>query len=179
MNKNKHYQTSPFFVSNLAQHICLLICCCFISGCYSFKGTSIPPTVNTFYIETFDDQTTGSAPTLAQDFTVLLIDKIRSESRLQFTDTDPDIEFKGTVTNFEVTAEAPQPDEQVSFNNLNIEVLVEYIEEGNEDAGWSKRFPFFRPFPADVTLLEVQDQLIQEISEQLVEDIFNKAFTNW
>lgn len=164
-----------------ATSFCLLlsVCCLLSTGCYSFRGTSIPPSVNTFYVESFEDQTTGAAPTLAQDFTILLTDKIRSESRLQPTETDPDIEFKGTVTRFQVTAEAPQPDEQVSFNNLNIEVYIEYSEKDNEDAAWQKSFPFFRPFPADVTLLEVQDQLIQEISEQIVEDIFNKAFTNW
>lgn len=171
-----------FTKCQLSNQICGLLlatCYLFLSGCYSFKGTSIPPTVNTFYVESFEDETTGAAPTLSQDFTIALIDKVRSESRLKFTDTDPDIEFKGTITRFQVTAEAPQPDEQVSFNNLNIEVLIEYSEKDNEEAAWQQRFPFFSSFRADVTLLDVQDQLIQEISEQIMEDIFNKAFTNW
>jgi hypothetical protein len=46
-------------------------------GCYSFKGTSIPVEVTTFYIGLFDNQVPSATPTLPRDFTEKLRDKIR------------------------------------------------------------------------------------------------------
>ena len=158
----------------------IAICCIpFFQSCYSFKGTSISPTINTFYVDTFNDRSSNAPPTIGQDFSNLLIRKIQTESRLDPSDVNPDIEFKGTIQSFVVTAEAPQPGEEVSFNRLTIAVVVEYIDHQNEEENWQSRFSFFNDFSNDVNLIDVQEELIDNIGDQLVEDIFNKAFTNW
>lgn len=149
------------------------------SACYSFKGISIDPSINTFYVTLFDNTTNDAPPTLGQDFTEVLRDKIRNESRLNLKDTDPDIDFTGSISSFRVSAEAPEPGQTTSFNRLTIAVSVEYVNNRNEDNKWKRNFSYFANFPADQNLLEVQDQLIATIHEQIVEDIFNFAFTDW
>ncbi len=149
------------------------------SACYSFKGISIDPSINTFYVTLFDNTTNDAPPTLGQDFTEVLRDKIRNESRLNLKDTDPDIDFTGSISSFRVSAEAPEPGQTTSFNRLTIGVSVEYINNRNEDNKWKKNFSYFANFPADQNLLEVQDELISTIHDQIVEDIFNFAFTDW
>lgn len=148
-------------------------------GCYTFRGTSIPPDIFTFYVETFENQTTNSAQLIEQTFAEALRDKVRTESRLTYNDTDPDIEFRGTITDYRVTSEAPQPGELTAFNRLTIVVRVEYISNKKEEDNWQSTFSYFRDFPSTTNVIEVQDVLIEEINQQLVEDIFNKAFTNW
>ena len=151
------------------------------SGCkiYSFDGTSIPPDSKTFYVEQFEVRTSSAIPTLGQTISDALIDKIRNESNLNQVDSDPDIEFKGTVVEYRVTAESPQSGETTAFNRLNMVVSVEYINNKNEEDGWKSKFPYFSDFPSDQNLIDVQEQLIEEINTQLVDDIFRKAFTNW
>ena len=149
------------------------------SSCYSFKGISIDPTINSFYVTLFDNTTNDAPPTLGQDFTEVLRDKIRNESRLNLKDTDPDIDFTGSISGFRVSAEAPEPGQTTSFNRLTISVAVEYVNNRNEDNKWKKSFSYFANFPANQNLLEVQDQLITTIHDQIVEDIFNFAFTDW
>ena len=149
------------------------------SACYSFKGISIDPTINTFYVTLFDNTTNDAPPTLGQDFTEVLRDKIRNESRLNLKDTDPDIDFTGSISSFRVSAEAPEPGQTTSFNRLTISVAVEYVNNRNEDNKWKKNFSYFANFPANQNLLEVQDQLISTINDQIVEDIFNFSFTDW
>ena len=146
---------------------------------YSMKGISIPADVKTFYVETFDNQDPESVPTLPRDFTEKLKDKIRRESNLQYNDTDPDIEFTGAVIRFSVTAEAPKADEEIGFNKLTIAVNVNFTNNKDEKAEWKQQFSFDDFFAPDQNLLDVQDDLIENITDELVDRIFNKAFTNW
>jgi hypothetical protein len=153
---------------------------CMIRGNgYSLAGISIPPDVNTYYVETFENQSPGAVPTLARDFTERLKDKIRAETRLQYNDEEPDIEFTGAITDFRVTAEAPKAGEQIGFNKLTIAVSVSFTNSKDEKASWKQQFSFEDFFGADQNLLDVQESLIETISRELVDRIYNRAFTNW
>lgn len=149
------------------------------SGCYTFKGFSIAPEIETFYIGRFELLATNAPATLDQIFTESLKDKISRESRLSFSDTDADIEFQGSINSFTVTSVAPQPGETTAFNRLEISVQIDYINYLNEEQNWNSTFRHFEDFPSTVNLLSVQDELIDLIFDQIMEDIFNKAFTNW
>ena len=154
------------------------------SGCnpsfgYSLKGISIPADVKTFYVELFGNQAPAAVPTLPRDFTEKLKDKIRRESNLKYNDTEPDIEFSGYIAAFNVTAEAPKAGEEIGFNKLAITVSVEFTNNKDEKANWKQQFSFDDFFAPDQNLLDVQDNLINNITDELTDRIFNKAFTNW
>jgi len=151
------------------------------SGCYSFRGISIDPSINTFYVANFEEQAPNAIQLLGQTFAEALRDKIRTESRLLYNDTEPDIEFKGAITTYRVTSEAPEPGETTAFNRLTVGVRVEFInnQSDDEEDNWSSNFSYFQDFPSTQNILNVQQQLLDAIIEQMVEDIFNRAFTNW
>ncbi len=146
---------------------------------YSFQGTSIPPEVDTFYVERFDVRASNAIPTLGQTLSEALKDKIRSESNLKQTETDPDIEFKGIVSDYRITSEAPQAGEQTAFNRLSVTVSIEYIYKLDEEKGWKQNFTFFSDFASDANLIDVQDALLDDINAQMIEKVFNQAFNNW
>ena len=149
------------------------------SGCYSFRDVSIDPSVTTYYVEQFTDNALNAQPALAQRLAEDLKEKIRTESRLVFNDTDPNIEFKGIIVRYDVTSEAPQPGETTALNRLTITTAIEYINNVNEEKGWKKNFSFFFDFPSSQDLSSVEDEAVQAISDQMMEDIFNAAFTDW
>lgn len=153
-----------------------------IPGLYKFNDTSFDPNITSFYVSPFKIQSGNAPPTITQTFEEALKLKIRQESQLEENDVDPDIEFKGTVSRFDVTPQAPEAGEAIGFNRLSIGVAIEYVDHFHneqEEYNWNQTFTFFADFGAGENLLDVQDQLIQNISDQIVEDIFNKAFTNW
>jgi hypothetical protein len=150
-----------------------------LTGCYSFKNTSIPSNVTTYYVGNFKLTAPNAPATINQTFAESLKDKISRESRLKYTDLDPNLEFNGTVQGFNVTAVAPQPGERTAFNRLTINVSVEYINHLDAKAQWTKSFSHFEDFPSEENLLQVQDELIVIIFNQILEDIFNQAFNNW
>ena len=166
-------------VSALALYAILLSSCILF---YKFEGTSIPAEAETFFIPTFEENLRGlytPPPTLFQDFTDALIDKVKNESSLVQSNDDPDIQFKGSFTRYNVTYVAPKAGEEVSFNRLEVSVSVDYSYKYDEEQNWKQTFSFFSDFGVDQNLLDIQESLLEDIIEQLIEDIFNKAFTNW
>ena len=151
-----------------------------LSSCkYSFSGINIKENVKTFYVAPFDITTSNIDASITTEFTERLKDKILTESRLRFSDTDPDCEFKGTITTYRISSVAPKPGETTAFNRLDISVKVEFINSKDPDQEFNQNFSYFNDFPSEQNILNIQDELIANISNQLVEDIFNKAFTSW
>ncbi len=148
-------------------------------GCYSFKGISIDPDVTSYYVGPFKNNAVNSPPALPQNLAEALREKLRTETRLKQSNTAPDIEFKGTVVDFRVTSEAPRPGESTAINRLTIITAIEYINNKYEKKGWKNNFSFFYDFPSNQSLSAIQDEAITVISDQMMEDIFNKAFTDW
>jgi len=157
--------------------------CLLLSGCcYSFKGISIDPDVNTFFVQNFNNEAPNAPPTLALEFTERLKDKVRLESRLNLKNTDADIEFTGRVTDYRVIPVAPKPGELVSLNRLEVGVSVLFINNKADKKSWPspRAFRHFAEFDNSVDLLSVQDQLLLDvIYPQILEDIFNAAFNDW
>lgn len=157
----------------------LLFAALFGVGCYTLSGISIAPDVNTFYVEQLLSNAVNAPPTLAQDVTEALKQKIQNESRLKFNDLSPDVEFKGSVVDFRVSSEAPQAGESSAINRLTIITAIEFVNHKDPKQGWKKNFSFFYDFGASQDLASIQTVAIQSILDQMIEDIFNKAFTNW
>ncbi|MDX1939078.1 MAG: LPS assembly lipoprotein LptE, partial [Saprospiraceae bacterium] len=95
-----------------------------LQGCYSFSGVSFSQDVKTYYVEQFRSNADNAPPTLEQTLTEALKEKIRTESRLVFSDNEPNVEFKGTIVDYRVTSEAPRPGEFTAINRLTINVAV-------------------------------------------------------
>lgn len=159
-----------------------------ISSCsFGFKGISIPPAVNTYFVDQFQSGAGNAPPDIGQRFSDVLKDRVTRNSRLNYSEDGPDIEFSGSVTSFSVTSVAPERLDSDSgltefgstLNRLNISVQVDYIDNQDDEASWSQNFSFFEDFEATEILSDVQDELIDNIFDQLTTDIFNKSFTNW
>lgn len=151
-------------------------------SCYRFKGISIPPAVDTFYIESFQNKASNAPAAMEIEFTDRFIQKINGSSKLEYDDVDPHLQFSGYISRYSVSAVAPQQSGDqatTAFNRLTIAVKVDYVNSLNEEDNWDQSFSFFEDFESATDLNSVQDELIERIFDQILEDIFNKAFTNW
>ena len=150
-----------------------------LEACYSFKGISIPPDVNTYYIATFENRASNAPAGIAQLFSESLKDKIRNGSRLKFTEDAPQIEFDGSISSYRVVSMAPTEGNETAFNRLNISIDVNFTNTLDEEENWTRSFSWFQDFTNDQDLTSNQDEFIENIFAQLTEDVFNQAFTNW
>ena len=58
-------------------------------------------------------------------------------------------------------------------------VRVKYINVVDPDLDFDTNFSRYEDYDAQLNLSDVEDALITIIVENLVEDIFNKAFISW
>jgi hypothetical protein len=149
------------------------------SGCYSFKGLSIDPSVKTFYVANFDNKAQLAPPALAQEFTEKLRTRVRDEVRLKNEENEPDVEFSGSITGYNITTEAPKPGEGSSTNVLTMIVNVEHINHKNEKSNYKKDFSFLVRYDANTNLSGIQDDLNKQLNKRITDDILNATFNNW
>lgn len=148
-------------------------------SCYSFKSTSIDPSITSFTVLPFENRADNGPVTLAISFSEKLKDKVRRESRLKFVETDPDITFSGNIRDFSVVSQAPTADNTSALSRLTISVQVSFESRRDETKNWNQSFSYFQEFDGRTNLLDIQESLVERINNQLVEDIFNKAFGDW
>ena len=151
----------------------------------ALTDTSFPPELKSVTVQDFDNTASFVVPGLAQRLSEELRSKFIRETTAYLAKNDGDWEFSGTITRYGITPIAPTGDEVTALNRLTIEISVDFvtrlIEDPllAEDAGWSKRFTRYADFESSQQLSDVEDQLIDEINEQLVQDIFNEVGSNW
>lgn len=153
----------------------------FGAGCYSFRGISIDPNDETFFVQVLETIAPSAPADYGINFTEQLKQKIRTETRLRLQADNPDIEFTGRVSGYNVVPVAPQPGETVARNRLEIRISIQIVNNKDEKRSWpnARDFSFFAEFGNDQDLLSIQNQLITDINRQLLEEVFNAAFNNW
>lgn len=148
-------------------------------GSYSFTGASISPDTKTFSVDQIQNRAAIVQPMLASDLTLALINKINSGSNLQSVNTDADVSFKGTIIAYSVSPVSIQGDDKAAKNRLTISIKINCVNRKDDKMSFSQNFTRFRDYDSSLSLNDVEEALIKQINEELVEDIFNKAFVNW
>jgi hypothetical protein len=152
----------------------------FFSSCtVRFNAYDISAEVKTFSVDQFETKAPNAPPTIGQQFSEQLKQRILNDTKLQYRDQEGDIEFSGTIVSYLITPIAPREGQTVSLQRLSITMNVDYKSSKQEIKNWSPSFSRFADFSADADLSAVEDQLVREIYTQIIEDVFNKAFSNW
>lgn len=152
-----------------------------LSSCisYSFTGASIPPEARTISIQYIDNQAALVIPTLSEDLTTALRDRFTSQTSLELVGKNGDLQIEGVITDYDMAPQAVQGNETAAFNRLTITVKIKFVNTIEPDKNYETTFSSFEEYSSDLDLSSVQDELIRDINEILVDNIFNKAVVNW
>lgn len=146
---------------------------------YSFTGASISPDVRTVTIPYMPNNAGLVVPTLSRTVTDALRDYFTSQTNLVLIDRSGDLLLEGTITQYSVQPVAIQGNETAAMNRLTIVVSVRFTNKKDTKQNWETAFSRYQDYSSSFNLSSVQDGLIKEITDQLVQDIFNKAVVNW
>ena len=108
-----------------------------------------------------------------------LLDYITRNTRLTITDGASDLEMEGEITGYNLTPQAVTEDAYASKTRLTITVRVKYTDTKQDSNDVNQTFSAYRDFDASQMLMDVQEELCQQISKELVELIFNSTLGNW
>mgnify|MGYP000909603114 CR=1 FL=1 len=146
---------------------------------YSFTGASISPEVKTVAIANLPNNAGLVVPTLSRTITDALRDYFTSQTNLVLVDRNGDLSLEGTITQYSVQPVAIQGNETAALNRLTIAVSMKFVNKTDPKQNWESGFTRYQDYSSSLNLVAVQDGLIKEITDQLVQDIFNKAVVNW
>lgn len=119
-------------------------------------------------------------PPLQQTFENELLDAVARQTRLQeISGAGADLEMTGEITGYSLSPQAVGEDAYATQTRLTITVRVKYTDRKNENNNIDQTFSAYRDFPATEMLTDVQDELCRQISEELVDLIFNATLGNW
>lgn len=152
-----------------------------ISSCvsYSFTGASIPAEAKTVSVKTIVNNASLVNPTLSSSLTEELRSKIQSQSNLTLNEYNADLTFEGEITQYFTQPIAIQGNQTAALNRLTITVNIRYTNRFNEKQNFEQSFSRYLDYDSSKNLSAVESDLIKQIGDLLVEDIFNKAFVNW
>ncbi len=159
----------------------------FLVGCgftvsYSLSGASIPPDAKTFSVAYFPNNATMVAPILSSTMTDALKDMFLKRTRLIQVEEGGDFAFEGEIVNYTSTTAsvtAGTTNDYGSLNRLTITVKVTFTNAIDESASFTQSFSAFADYESTSLLTEVEGELIPEIVDQLVDDIFQASASNW
>jgi Lipopolysaccharide-assembly len=167
----------PLFRSFLLILLSPLVLC---AGCgvYSFSGATIEG--KNINIHQLENRSVNVVPSLTATLTDQIRSRILSQTGLTpVTKDDADYDITGVITTYAVSVTGVQSVQVASKNRLTISVQVTFKNRLNEKANFTQTFTRFSDFDASQLLESVEPTLINDISTQLSDDIFNKAFVNW
>lgn len=156
-----------------------LINCCHVS--YKFNGSAIDYNVyKNIRVGQFPIRAALVYPPLQQMFENALLDYIARNTRLQVTDSsNSDLSIEGEITGYNLTPQAVTENALASQTRLTITVRVRYSDSKNDKNDIDQSFSAYKDFDSNEMLTDVQDDLCDQITEQLIDLIFNATLGNW
>jgi len=146
---------------------------------YSFSGVNISPEVTTYTVNYFPNRAAVVQAQLSQVFTDALLDKIEAGTSLEMAPSGGDVEFSGEITGYVTRPTAITGDETAAMNRLTVTVKVKYTNYLEPELDFDTSFSRYEDYSSSLNLADVEGTLIELIVENLMEDIFNKAFVSW
>ena len=169
---------------NLIKVLFLSFCVAFIvTACkvsYSFTGGTLSPEVKTFSVQFFPNRAPLVNPNLSNQFTEALKEKFRGQTTLdEIVDGEGHLNFEGEITGYRTQALDVTADDVSATNRLTVTVKVRFTNEIEPDNDFDKSFSAFRDFDSTKQLSDVEEELVVQILEDIIDDIYNEAVVNW
>lgn len=168
--------TGIFSVSVIAFMLCLAS---IFTSCYSFKDVSIPQEVKTARIQYIDNKASIVNPQLSQRLTDRLRQKVINQTRLSQTNSDEaHFDISGFISDYYVTTSGISG-QQAASNRLNVTVRIIFKNRLDEKKNFEADITRNIDFSSTLSLAQAEAQLTDLLVQNLVDEIFNRIFSNW
>ncbi len=152
----------------------------FASCKYGFKDTApIPVEVKTFRVNYLDNKAQYVNAQLSPQLTEKLKQKIIGNTRLQQTNNDDaHYDISGYISQYSVSVISIS-DKNNTGNRLNVGFHLIFVNTLDETKNFETDLNRSYDFGGQLTLSEAENTLTVKIVEGIVDEIFNKIFSNW
>lgn len=153
------------------------------NGCsvsYSFNGASIDYSkTKTIQINDFPIRSSYVWGPMAPMFNNALKDQYANHTRLVQVKRNGDIKIEGEITQYTQRNKSVSSEGYSAQTELSITVNVRYTNNVNHKEDFERQFTASQTYETTQSLNAVQEELVTQIIDDLVDQIFNATVANW
>ena len=168
-------------IHTIGQVVFIILILVNIQGCgvsYTMSGATFT-TEETVSVLYFPNRAEIVNPELSSEFTESLKDRFISQTKLEMISEGGDLNFAGEISQYYIKPAAIRGNETASLTRLTVGIKVVFTNEKDPDKNFESTFSHYEDFDASQSLDEVEGELVPQILEKIIEDIFNRAVVNW
>lgn len=177
-------RTFPSFPVSFCLIALIMTSSCGIGVQYSMTGATTD--AQTISISEFYNNADLGPANMGQTITNQLKTYFVQNSSLSVVAEEGELMLEGEITGFSLTPIAPvstgNPEDinSASATRLTITVKATYINTKDDKMSFKdKTFSFYKDFPNEVNVTDVEEQYTRLIFERIINDIFNASVANW
>ena len=167
------------FLSVMASIILIVgLASCAIS--YKFNGASIDYTkTKTIQIDPFPIRSSYVWAPMQSIFNNRLTDIFSQQTKLQQVKRGGDLVLSGEITGFDQFNKGVGSDGYSSQVQLKMTVNVRFTNNKNHKEDFERQFSATTEYDATQQLVNVQEELVTQMTKDITDQIFNAAVANW
>lgn len=146
---------------------------------YKFNDASIDPKVKTIKLGFIDNKAQYINPQLSPKLNDKLQQKITNQTKLtRVTNDDAHYVINGSITTYNGTQTVGISNRQASTNRLTVTIHIVFrknLDNVTEEFDVSRSFDY----SANLSFNTAEAQLLDEVVRNMVDEIFNRLFSNW
>lgn len=149
---------------------------------FSFRDSGgMPVEWQSFTIQNLENTAPNCPLSFAPLLTEQLKDGVQNNTRLVLNTKlgAGEVNIEGAITNYQVQPVAIQGSDNASSNRLTMALSLKIKIKAPKEEEWQMVSTRFADFSASSNLADVEQKLFTEISEQMVQDLINKLYSNW
>lgn len=157
--------------------VIVLTTCC-VS--YKFNGASIDYTkTKTIQIVDFPIRSNYVWGPMGPMFNNALKDEYANHTKLIQVKRNGDLKLEGEITQYSQRNKAVSSEGHSNMTELSITVNVRFTNNANHNEDFERQFTSSKSYETTLSLNSVQEQLVRQMVEDLVDQIFNATVANW
>jgi hypothetical protein len=175
MSNNMNFKKSLYF---------LIVIPLFLTSCFTLRydmkgGADIDAKIQTISVQYFNNRALRVEPSLSQKFTDGLKEYMEGNTKLRVVNTIGDVDFSGDITDYKIEPTSIAAGDIAAKTRFTITIRVKYTNSINPDDRFDTSFSRYRDFDSTSDFSSVEQAKSKEIIDEIIEQIFNKAFVNW
>ena len=152
-------------------------------GCtvsYKFNGASINyDIIKSISIDNFPNRAVYQWGPMEAMFNNALSDIYVNQTKLRQVNRGGDLSLSGEITAYDQINKSISSDGYSSMMQLKMSVNVRFENTKNHSEDFERQFSASREFDASQQLGDVQEELVTQMIDEIVEQIFNATVANW
>ena len=149
-----------------------------LTGCYSFRGGSVPDHLKTISIATIVDNSGFGDASLREYATETLLQRVRSDNSLQLVDNDGDARLTPVLVKIQDQMINVQQSDLENQRRIVVAFQVEYVDAVKSRQVWKRTFENFDVYDV-ANATEDRQRAARAAIDRVVDDILLAVVSDW